>query len=530
MRKSPTLAVLAAAAVLLTGCQAGREAAGSPGADVKDGTFTISLPAAPGNLDPHQNATYVPAFLTSLAYESLVFVGGDSVIRPRLAESWTQTPTSVTYKLRSGVTCADGTPLTAKDVAANYAYVADPKNKSPLLGGGLPTGTKAVADPAAGTVTLTTPAPNSFLVQATGSIGIVCPAGLADRSRLTHGTLGTGLFQLSTAVDNDNYTFTRRQGYTWGHDGTTSDTPGVPKTVVVKIIPNQTTVANLLLSGQLTAGPATGPDRTRLEAAGFTAVPSRGPTVQMWFNHAPGRVTSDERVRRAVAMAFDVPRIAKVAGGGWGLAPKRLTAAEPPACPQDTVTGNTPAFDVAGANALLDEAGWRKGPDGIRVKDGRKLTLSLIWGRDLGDPTAVSAAADLTAGDLKAIGAEVVPRGVTDVATGEILFGTSDYDISWIPIFVSLPTRFLGFVSGPKPPNGTNFPNTDLSEVPALAKKANGLTGAESCETWNEIERLYLRSTAVVPVLDSDNAVLTRGATFELSNLRIVPTTIRITG
>ena len=60
--------------------------------------------------------------------------------RPVLRESWEETPTSVTYTLKEGITCGDGTPLTASTVADNFRFVADPANQSPLLGVFVPPG------------------------------------------------------------------------------------------------------------------------------------------------------------------------------------------------------------------------------------------------------------------------------------------------------------------------------------------------------------------------------------------------------
>ncbi len=514
----------AAASLLLGACSPAGVASGADG-----DTFTLSLTADAGNLDPHQAATFAPVFLLSLAYEGLVARSSDGELRPGLAESWVQTPSSVTYKLREGVTCADGSPLTIDDVAANYAYVADPKNQSPLLGGGgMPLGTKIAVDRAARTITLTTPSPYSFLVHMTGGLSIVCRRGLEDRSRLAHGTDGTGLFRLTQAVANSRYVFTRRDGYRWGSEGTTSTTPGVPKSIVVRIVPNPTTAANLLLAGELTTAPVTGPDRRRVEAAGFKAVGSRAPAIQMWFNHAPGRIAADERVRRALALAVDVPQLAKIASGGMGLAPRRLSGADPMACPADIMAGNAPRHDIAAANALLDRAGWLRGRDGIRRKDGKRLSLRLVWDRDLNDPTSSAYAAEYAISRWKAIGAEVRSRSVGGAEVGEVLFGTSDYDISWVPIVVSLPSRFLGFVSGPTPPNGLNFPHTSMPEVERLAREANELTGDAACAKWDEIEKLYLQRVAVLPIVDSDNALLTRDATFAKAGLVILPTSIRM--
>ncbi|MFC3714277.1 ABC transporter substrate-binding protein [Sphingoaurantiacus capsulatus] len=508
-------------ALVLAGCSAPE---GGGDAD----TFSISLTADAGNLDPQHAATFAPAFLAGLAYEGLVAKTEDGRLVPGLAESWTQTPTSVTYKLRDGLTCASGEALTIDDVAANYRYVADPKNQSPLLGGGgIPIGTKIEVDRAARTLKLTTAAPYSFLVHMTGGLTIVCPRGLKDRSRLVHGTEGTGLFALTEAVANSHYVFTRRSGYRWGADGTTSETPGVPKRLVVRIIPNQTTAANLLLAGDLTAAPILGPDRRRLETAGFRAIGSRAPAFHMWFNQKPGHATADLNVRKALSLAIDVPQLAKVATGGMGLKPRRLSGSEPVACPADIV-GQFPPRDEAAANALLAKAGWLRGRDGIRRKNGQPLSLKLVWDRDLNDPTSSAYAAEYAISRWQALGIKVGSRSVGGAEVGQVLFGTGDYDISWVPIVVSLPSRFLGFVSGPTPPNGLNFPHTNIPEADRLAAEANTRVGDASCPTWDRAERQYLDTAAVVPIADTDNALMTRRATFAKAGLMIIPTSIRM--
>ena len=110
---------------------AGEQAATAPGAG---GTLTVVVPADPGSLDPHLSVFVSTNAVNSFAYETLVYPSPDGEITPGLAESWEESPTSVTYTLKDGVTCADGTPLTATTVAANFSFVADPANQSPLLG------------------------------------------------------------------------------------------------------------------------------------------------------------------------------------------------------------------------------------------------------------------------------------------------------------------------------------------------------------------------------------------------------------
>lgn len=526
--RSLGLVALACTSLVLTSCGGGNGGADrSRTAPLKDGTFVVSLASDPGNLDPQMNATYAPAFLAAFAYEGLVSRVGEEIV-PNLAESWEDSPTEVTYTLREGVTCADGSPLTVETVARNYQYIADPDNQSPLLGGSVPVGTAVSSDADARTVTITVPTPSSFLLATTGSVPIVCEKGLSDRAYLAHNTDGTGLFALSETVANDHYLFTRREGYTWGADETTSETLGVPKEVMVKIIANQTTAANLLLDGELTATVSNGPDRGRLMAAGFEAVTSPGPLIQMWFNQLASRAPSDPRVREALSVALDVPQVAAIAGGEWGIPPTRLAAAAPSACGARTVPEEPPAPDIDAANSLLDEAGWTMGDDGIRTKDGEPLTLKLVWDRDLGDPAAISSAAEYAVAAWRDIGVDAKAEEVTGAGIGEVLFQTSDYDVSWIPIVVSYPSHFMRFVSGPTPPDGTNFPNANIPGIDDMIAAANLLTAGDSCPAWDEIETLYLEDHAVVPVVDSDNAILARHATFRMNGLTIAAASIRM--
>ena len=226
-RRAVTLAVGAvAAATAVGGVGAGAHAttagSGGEGNFADGGTFTYVSDSDPGNLDPHMSVFVATNRVNTFAYDTLVNLGPDGTILPRLAASWEETPTSITYTLNDGITCADGTPLTATTVGDNFSFVADPANQSPLLGVQVPAGITVEADDAAGTVTLTSPQPVPFFLQSTGAgLFIVCAKGLADRSILASGTDGTGPFVLTDAVPNDHYSFTAprrvRVGARWRH-------------------------------------------------------------------------------------------------------------------------------------------------------------------------------------------------------------------------------------------------------------------------------------------------------------------------
>src|SRR5262249_6146871 len=161
--------------------------------------------------------------------------------------------------LRDGVTCADGTPLTASMVAANYDFIKNPANQSSAIGSQLPDTNFTVAhDDTAKTVTITTAKPFGFLLTGAGMIPIVCAKGTADRKVLEHGTDGTGPYTLTDSVAGDHYTFTVRQGYKWGPNGAGTDAPGIPAKVILKVVQSSSTAVNMFLGGQLSAVGVTG--------------------------------------------------------------------------------------------------------------------------------------------------------------------------------------------------------------------------------------------------------------------------------
>lgn len=518
--------VVCLAVTALSGCGGGAADGGAKARIADGGTFNLGLSSDPGDLDPQMGAGSSLFTVTQLAYDPLVSVDGKTgEIRSQLAESWKESKTKVTLTLAEGITCADGSKLTAGDVAANLEFVADPKNQSPFLGTFLPKGAKATSDDDARTVTVTLKQPAPFLLNGLASLPIVCPDGLKKRSSLKKTTAGTGPYRLTEAAPGDHYTYTRRDGYTWGPGGATTAAKGMPDKVVVKVVENQSTAANLLLSGDLNASEVSGSDAERLDKAGLHAV--KTPTVagEQWYNHAKGRATSDPKVRMALTKGLDLPKLQKVLTSGHGGPATTLAANPPVACPGDSVSGALPGHDAAKARALLDDAGWTKGADGVRTKDGKKLKLTLLYQNSQGP--GGDAAAEFAVRQWKSIGVDATARSRTETALTGTIFGAGNWDVAWVTLNVNSPDQLVPFLSGPPAPEGTNFAAIADSDYTSAVKRAAAKDRTEGCDEWLKAESGLIAKAGIVPF--ANNAAQTFGshATFRIPGT-LAPTSIRM--
>jgi peptide/nickel transport system substrate-binding protein len=387
--------------------------------------------------------------------------------------------------------------------------VGNPKNKSPYLGVFLPAGATAKADDATRTVTITLAQPAPFVLNGLASLPMVCDSGLKDRKSLAAATAGTGPYVLKEAVPGDHYTYTKRDGYTWGPDGATTAEKGMPDTVTMKIVENESTAANLLAAGDINAAQVLGPDVKRLEAQKLFAAETTALQGEQWYNHDDGHATSDAAVRMALTQALDLGELASVATAGAGGPATTLAAIEPLSCPGDSVSGALPAQDVDAAKGVLA---------------GKKFTF--LYSSAAG--SAMSAAAELAVQEWEAAGATVTAKGVDETALQGAIFGTGDWDISWVPLNVSTPDQLVPFLSGPGlADGGTNFSGIDNKEYTEGVTAATAMNGTEGCDTWLKAESALVAAADIVPFANNNVKTFGNGAEFETPG-QLVPTSIRM--
>jgi peptide/nickel transport system substrate-binding protein len=521
-------AIVTSALILLAGCSNGGGVAGG-GHPVSGGTLTEIINADPGNLDPQSSAVDTDVQLSFYAYDRLVAVAGDGSIKPNLATSWTANAagTKYVFTLHKGVTCSDGSALSPATVAANLNYVGNPKNASPLLGATMPPGTSASADAAADTVTVTLPTAAPFFLSDLNLLPIVCQKGLDDRASLAHTTDGTGPYVLSSAQSGNAYTYTLRKGYTWGPGGASTATAGMPATVRLEVVSNETTAANLLLGGSAQIAAVSGPDRSRLAGAGLFHTGSPETFGEMFFNQTSGDPGADQTVRRALTAGLDLPQVGTVITGGGGTAAQGLVAASPAPCPGNTVRGNVPGYDPSLAKELLDQDGWTVAAGGVRAKNGKKLSLTLFYPTGVGDG---AAATELIQQEWRQIGVQTTLEGRPESQINSVLFGTGAWDASLVPVGVSNPAQAVPFLTGPTPPNGDNFAHIDDTAYQSTVAQAETRSGTAGCGLWNQAEESLLRAVDVVPFEDALVETWGKSATFTTVNSVVLPTSLRLLG
>jgi peptide/nickel transport system substrate-binding protein len=433
---------------------------------------------------------------------------------------------TATFRIKSGITCSDGSKFTAKTVVANLRFVEKPANKSPLLGVFVPAGITASAKGSTVTLKLSSPAP--FLLSSISSLPMVCQKGLANRKMLKSKTDGTGPYVLSQASPDSQYVYTVRKGYTWGPNGAKTSAKGTPAKIVVKIIPNETTAANELLAGQLNAAQIIGADRTRLKAAGLKAASSNLITGEQWYNEASGHITADPKVRLALTEALNLTQLRKVITSNLGGPATQLAVVPPVGCTGNSVKGNVPATNVAKAKSILAADGWKAGSNGILAKNGQQLSLSMLYDTALG--TGGDAAAELAAQEWKAIGVQVTTTSQPETQMSAAMFGTGDWDIVWEPLNVNTPAQLVPFLSGPTPAQqGTNFASISNATYSADVAKAMKKSGSSGCTDWHAAEAALFKAADAVPFANSLTPTFMKGATLQQAG-DILPTTIRMVG
>jgi peptide/nickel transport system substrate-binding protein len=427
-------------------------------------------------------------------YDRLLIAAPNRKLVPYIAKSWKITPTTLTFNLRDDVTCADGTQLTPTAVKASFARLL----KGPGASSFGPGPFSLAADDAAGTFTISLGAPDSEAIYGVANALIVCPAGLANPDSLKTTPMGSGPYKLESAVHGNQAVMSLRPDWKWGPSNITSSTVGIPEKLIFKVVENDSTAANLLITGGLDIAQVNGPDVARLlanKSLNHKQVTSFG-TTWLMFNQTPGHPTADDTIRQALMTAVDPKAWNQAANQGRGtVSPSIIQPGGDCFDPSTASLLPTPSVDKA--KALLQSAGYAVGGDGKLVKDGKPLKIRLI-----GTPSFFGAGTEYVAEQWNKVGI-TVDLADSDFATWLASLRTfNNFDVSAYPTVGNLPnpSNYMAILTGRVPPAGNNLarnldPAVDKEYAAALASE-----GAERCLHYSNVQKLLLQHHDVLPL------------------------------
>jgi peptide/nickel transport system substrate-binding protein len=518
-RRSVTALAAAVATVMLVACSSSTShssAAGSgAGATASSGTapsavkplsggsLTYAVDEAEDSLDPAVSPADVTAVIDRNIFDSLVVQTGANTFGPWLATRWTISPDGKTYTfyLKTGVTFQDGTPFNAAAVKASLDHVVNPATKSQYAAALIAAYQSSTAiDDSTVQVNLSAPFSPFLQALATAYLGIQSPAELA-KPVAQYVPVGTGPYKFEAWNKNLNVIEDRLPTYNSppsnAHTG-----PAYIDKLTFQFISEDATRFGALTSGQVQGIADVPPiDVKTLQAnSGFSiqTFASPGNNYNLYLNVKNGPFT-DVNVRKAFVESIDVPALIKsVYFGQYAPATNPIG----PTTAFYDATATTPAFNVAGAKKLLDQAGWSQTDSaGYRTKDGKELTL--VWPyASVYNREERNVVGDGIVAEAKSVGIKV-SRPATDQTTliTDLVSGNyAMFDSSFVRASADI-LRY-SYASGETLTKGGG--NISLVNVPELDAWLNGAAATSDQATqktdYSQAQHYVLDNSLVLPL------------------------------
>lgn len=363
---------------------AGSTSSWAADAPVKGGTLIYLEQQAHTNLYPPAGGFYPNGGILNQITDKLTYQNPQTLqIEPWIAESWTTNPdkTQYTFKLHPGVTFSDGTPLDANAVAKNFdTYgLGNKEHHLPVSEVINNYDHSEVIDPL--TVKFYFKKPSPGFLQGTATIG----SGLVSLNTLARDfnalgdarhIIGSGPFVVSSETLGREVDLTARKDYNWGPKDLKQQ--GRANLDGIKII---VTGEDSVRIGALLAGQADfirqvqAYDEKQAEAKKFPIYAPSTRGVNDGISFRPDNpLVADLKVREALLHGVDSKQIvATLFSPNYPVATSVIAAS---AAGYVNLSDQL-KYDPELSKKLLDEAGWKPGPNGIRQKDGKPLALTI---------------------------------------------------------------------------------------------------------------------------------------------------------
>jgi peptide/nickel transport system substrate-binding protein len=336
------------------------------------GTLTVTGHHEVASLHPDDSDPIVYRVVVMQIHNALMEIDENGVFQPVLAEAAPAISAdglTYTFKLHQGVTFHDGTEFTSEDVKYNYEWYMDPANAAINAVDFGSVASVEAPDPYTVVVTLKQVYAPFVARVATRYIMSAKHHAQIGNDAYKAQPIGTGPFKLKEWRAAE---FTELEAFADHFRGR----PHLD-TFRMEIVPEPSVRTIGLETGKADSSVwlLTPDDNIRLtDDPNFVTFVTSSTSVNNFPINNKLPVLTDKRVRQAMMHALDRQTIVDEIFSGTGqvatgnLSPA-LSQYYNPDVPQY-------AFDTAKAGSLLDEAGWTMGGDGVREKDGQKLTFT----------------------------------------------------------------------------------------------------------------------------------------------------------
>lgn len=316
-------------------------------ADIKT-DLTMGYTTEPEGLDPHRTAAASTFTVTNNIYDTLVGVGPDWEIIPRLAKSWeiSDDGMEITFNLRDNVNFHNGRKMTAKDVEYSFNRLKDAE--SPRARDYANIINIEVLDD--NNIKFTTETLDVELLKnfAYPWAAIVPQENAAD---LKTKPVGTGAFTLKEWIPQQHLTLQRYDDY-YGDKAKL-------ETIKLVLIPDATTMMASFQVGDLDIIPLTGDQVTMVENnPEYKVISEPMNAVQIMSLNTTNPILANDKVRQAIAMAINKNEVIDASMFGYG---DKIGSHLPPTSPDYFDTNSVIEYNPDKAKELLKEAGYENG-------------------------------------------------------------------------------------------------------------------------------------------------------------------------
>lgn len=480
-RLSRLLAALAVLAALACGRSRPAETAKT--------TLVRHLVGDPLSLDPTTSTEEPGVLVWEMLFRPLVGIDGNRRPVPALAASWTVSPDALVYEFRLDhpkYTWDSGQPVTSDDVRFTIERIRDPKAAAATWRS-LFDDLAAIETPDPQTVRLRFSRPYADRML-NFTIPIVSAAAFGhakDAAETVRHPVGSGPYRLETWETNQKLKIVRRDGA--GNADAKYDE------VVFRVIPDGSVRYQAGLRGELDEFRLSRDQRKTADAS--PEFQSRFRTIKapqflqvllIWNCRNP--FLADPRVRLALAHAW--PR----ADTGKRLYPPDgaalVTGPFPPNVPENPPDLAPPSYDPAESARLLDEAGWKPGPGGIRRKGTRKASIEMI--HPTGQPI-YNEIGEIMRGAYAKVGIELVLRPLDWAAFSErAARGETDVQFAariWVPPSLDPYAYFHSSQFAPAGENVGFYSNAEADRLMETARQE--LDPGKRIELYRQVSKKF---------------------------------------